>query len=493
MMTREEIRAVYERGPEAVIALVEQLFLLITQQQEQIARQEEQIAQLQARVKELEDRLATNSRNSSKPPSSDGPAKQTHSLRQPSTRKSGGQPGHQGTTLKQVAEPDRILTHTPEQCVACGTWLGEVAGRLAEERRQVFELPPLKLQVTEHRVVIKECPVCGQENVGIFPEGVACGASYGAGVKSLLTSLHQEHLIPSERSCQIFEDWFGQPVSEGMLAAAVTVCAEELAETEVCIKQGVIGSAVANFDETGMYVEDKRGWLHSASTPQLTHYAYHDKRGLVATQAIGILPEFQGRAMHDAFSSYWQYDCQHGLCNAHHLRELIFVHEQMNRAWAGEMKQLLVELKQAVDTAKEQDQAALAAAQLQEYEQRYAALLQVGAEEEQQHPPPPSGRRGTKKQSKSKNLLDRLEKYREETLAFMHDFAVPFDNNLVERDLRMMKVKQKISGCFRTTSGARAFCRIRSYISTMKKQGHSVIAALKSVFLGTPLVPEVPG
>jgi transposase len=240
-------------------------------------------------------------------------------------------------------------------------------------------------------------------------------------------------------------------------------------------------------------VEGKRGWLHSASTPQLTHYAYHDKRGSVATQAIGILPEFKGRAMHDAFSSYWQYDCQHGLCNAHHLRELIFVHEPMNRPWAGEMKQWLVEIKHAVDTAKEQDQAALAAAQLQEYEQRYAALLQVGAEEEQQHPPPPSGRRGTKKPSKSKNLLDRLEQYREETLAFMPDFTVPFDNNLVERDLRMMKVKQKISGCFRTTSGAQAVCRIRSYISTMKKQGHSVIAALKSVFLGTPLVPEVPG
>lgn len=181
------------------------------------------------------------------------------------------------------------------------------------------------------------------------------------------------------------------------------------------------------------------------------------------------------------------------MCNAHHLRELNFVHEQMNRAGAGEMKQLSVAIKPAIDTAKEQDQASLAAAQVQEYEQRYAAILQIGTEEEQQHPPPPSGRRGTKKQSKSKNLLDRLERYREETLAFLHDFAVPFDNNLAERDLRMMKVKQKISGCFRTLSGAQAFCRIRSYISTMKKQGHSVIAALKSVFLGTPLVPEVPG
>jgi Transposase and inactivated derivatives len=260
MLTREEIKAVYDQGPEAVIALVEQLYLLIAQQQEQIE-------QLRARVKELEDRLATNSRNSSKLPSSDGLAKQTRSLRQPSSRKSGGQPGHQGTTLKQVAEPDQILTHTPGQCAACGAWLGEVAGRLAEERRQVFELPPLKLQVTEHRVVIKGCPACGQENVGAFPEGVSCGASYGPGAKSLLLSLNQEHLIPSERSCQIFTEWFGQPVSEGTLQAAVNCCAARLVEAETRIRQGISRAQVAHFDETGMYVEDKRGWLHSASTP----------------------------------------------------------------------------------------------------------------------------------------------------------------------------------------------------------------------------------
>jgi transposase len=181
------------------------------------------------------------------------------------------------------------------------------------------------------------------------------------------------------------------------------------------------------------------------------------------------------------------------LCNAHHLRELIFVHEQMQRAWAGEMKQLVVEIKRAVDTATAQHQTALEPAQLTAYAQRYTASLQAGMAEEPQATPPMSGQRGPKKQSKSQNLLDRLERYQAETLAFMHDFAVPFDNNLAERDLRMSKVKQKVSGCFRTTPGAQAFCRIRSYISTMKKQGHNVIAALKSVFLGTPLAPDVPG
>lgn len=479
MLTREEIKTVYDQGPEAMIALVEQL--------------QAQIVQLSARVQALEDRLATNSRNSSKPPSSDGFVKQTRSLRGPSTRKSGGQPAHPGATLEQVANPDQILPHEPWQCRGCGNLLSEVAGRLGEERRQVFELPPMKLVVTEHRVVIKECPGCGVENVGAFPEDVPCGASYGAGVKSLLTSLNQEHLIPCERSCQIFTDWFGQPVSEGTLQAAVNVCAVELAETEIRLKQGLINAEVAHFDETGMDVADKRRWLHVSSTPQLTHYAYHDKRGAIATRAIGILPQFQGRAIHDGLRSYWQYTCQHGLCNAHHLRELTFVHEQMQRAWAGQMKHLLVEVKGAVDTAKAQNQRTLESARISDYEQRYTAILQAGVEAEEKEAPPASGSRGPKKQSKSKNLLDRLGEYQEETLAFMKNFAVPFDNNLAERDLRMMKVRQKVSGCFRTTPGAEAFCRIRSYISTMKKQGHNVIAALKSVFLGTPLVPEVPG
>jgi len=486
MLTREEIRAVYDQGPEAIMALVESLCTLIDQQQAQLA-------ELRARVKALEDQLATNSRNSSKPPSSDSFTKQTRSLRQPSGRKAGGQPGHPGTTLQQVAVPDQIRIHEPAQCVACGASLAEVASQPDPERRQVFDLPPLKLEVTEHRVMRKECTACGHRNRGTFPEGVACGASYGAGVKSVLTYLNQGHLLPSARSCEIVADLFAQPVSEGLLEAAVNGCTTALVETETSIKQGLARAEVVNFDETGMSVEGKRMWLHSASTPQLTHYACHDQRGATATKAIGILPAFGGRAIHDGFSSYWQYDCAHGLCNAHHLRELIFAHEQGQRTWAGQMKALLVEIKRAVDSATAQAQMALAPTQITDYEQRYVAILQAGLEEEHQDPSPPSGPRGRKKQHKSKNLLDRLAKYQTETLAFMHDFAVPFDNNLAERDLRMMKVKQKVSGCFRTTPGAQAFCRIRSYLSTMKKQGHNVITALKSVFLGTPLVPDIPG
>jgi len=479
MLTHEEIRAVYDQGPEAVIALIEPLCA--------------QLAALMARVKELEDRLATNSRNSSKPPASDSFTKQTRSLRQPSGRKTGGQPGHPGTTLHQVAVPAQTLVHAPEQCMACGASLADVVGQPDPERRQVFDLPLLKLAVTEHRVLLTVCAACGHRNRGTFPEGVTCGASYSAGVKSVLTYLNQAHLLPSARSCEIVADLLGQPISEGLLEAAVNGCAAALVETETSIKQGLARAEVVHFDETGMYVQGKRIWLHSASTPQLTHYACHAHRGATATQAIGMLPAFGGRALHDGFSAYWHYACAHGLCNAHHLRELIFAHEQGQRTWAGQMKALLLDIKGAVEIAKAHAQTALAPMQIADYEQRYVAIVQAGLEEEHHAPPPPSGQRGRKKQHKSKNLLDRLAKYQTETLAFMKDFAVPFDNNLAERDLRMMKVKQKVSGCFRTTPGAQAFCRIRSDISTMKKQGHNAIAALKSVFLGTPLVPEVPG
>jgi transposase len=260
----------------------------------------------------------------------------------------------------------------------------------------------------------------------------------------------------------------------------------------LAIKQGVAQAAVGHFDETGRYVAGKRQGLHVASTAQLTHYAPHVKRGTEATTEIGILPVFGGTVVHDGLRSYLSYDCRHSLCNAHHLRALTFIHEQMGQAWAGEMKRLLVEIKAAVAEAQQHGAAALAASQSEDFERRYQASLEQGFVLEQAAPRLPTGRRGRKKQSKAKNLLDRLDQYRRETLAFMSDFALPFDNNLAERDLRMMKVQQKISGGFRTTAGATAFCRIRGYISTLKKQGQHVLAALKSVFAGNPLVPDLP-
>ncbi|MBA3439904.1 MAG: IS66 family transposase [Pyrinomonadaceae bacterium] len=485
-MKREEIKAIYDLGPDAVFDLVERLFRLIEEQQLELAT-------LKARVKELEDRLATNSRNSSKPPSSDSFGKKTKSLRQPGSKKSGAQTGHLGSALSYVETPDRLVIHDPVRCATCGCSLGEVASSVCPERRQVFDVPPLKLEVTEHRVSRKECPQCDHQNVGTFPAAVPTGASYGEGVRSLALYLNKEHFIPSLRTCAIFEALFKQPLAEGTLATAVEFCALELGEIEEVIKEAVVQARVGHFDETGMPVAGKRGWLHSASTAHWTHYAYHEKRGSAATEEIGILPQFSGRACHDGFQAYMKYGCPHSLCNAHHLRELTFLDEQLGREWAHEMKALLLEIKQGVDEAKLRGQSELPGQRRAAFAQRYEEVLSKGFAAEAKEPAPESGKRGRKKQSKAKNLLDRLRKYKEETLCFMKDFAVPFDNNLAERDLRMMKVQQKVSGCFRTAQGARDFCRIRSYISTMKKQGHNVLEALRSVFAGTPLVPASPG
>lgn len=493
MLKRDEIKAIYDLGPDAIIDLVERLFHLIEQQQTVIQQQQTEIGSLTARVKELEDRLATNSRNSSKPPSSDGFSKQTRSLRQASSRKSGAQTGHKGKTLALLDTPDCQLIHHPVQCSRCGSSLLDATAQLCPERRQVFDLPPLRLQVIEHKVSLKQCPDCDQQNLGSFPQSVPSAASYGAGVKSLLVYLHKQHFIPSQRSCEIFANLFAQPLAQGTLQAAGEFCAEELQEIEELIKEGVRQAEVAHFDETGMYVEEQRGWLHTASTLQLTHYAYHQKRGCEATQEIGILPEFGGRACHDGLPSYMKYACSHALCNAHHLRELIFVDEQLGREWGKQMKELLLEIKGAVDEAKEQGEGELSPLKQADFIRRYQAILSGGLVVEAQEPQLPSGKRGRRKQSKAKNLLERLSRYEEETLAFMKDFAVPFDNNLAERDLRMMKVQQKVSGCFRSPQGARDFCRIRSYLSTMRKQGHNVLEALRSVFDGTPLVPSLPG
>ena len=493
MLKRDEIKAIYDLGPDAIIDLVERLFHLIELQQSVIQQQQAEIDSLTARVKELEDRLATNSRNSSKPPSSDGFTKQTRSLRQASSKKSGAQSAHKGKTLALVDTPDSQLIHLPVQCARCGGSLLDAAAQLCPERRQVFELPPLRLQVIEHRIAAKQCLHCHQQNLGSFPQAVPTGASYGAGVKSLLVYLHKQHFLPSQRSCEIFANLFNQPLAQGTLQAAGEFCAQELQEIEELIKEGVRQAKVAHFDETGMYVQEQRGWLHTASTLQVTHYAYHEKRGSVATEEIAILPAFQGRACHDGLRSYMKYACRHALCNAHHLRELIFVEEQLGREWGKQMKELLLEIKGAVDEAKEQGQGELSQLKQEDFVRRYQEILSKGLAVETQEPPLPSGKRGRRKQSKAKNLLDRLSRYEEESLSFMKDFAVPFDNNLAERDLRMMKVQQKVSGCFRTKQGARDFCRIRSYLSTMKKQGHNVLEALRSVFDGTPLVPALSG
>lgn len=479
MVKREEIIAVYEQGSEAVVTLVEGLIVSFQQQ----------IEQLQAQVKQLQDQLALNSRNSGKPPTSDGLKRQTKSLRTPSGKKSGAQPGHPGKALQAVETPDVIERHQASVCRHCAHHLSDVSGTDLPERRQVFDLPPLRLHVTEHRVVQQTCPQCQTLNEGAFPVTVAPGVQYGPGVKALATYWVEDQLLPWQRTSEMFADLFGQSIAEGTIANAIAQCADELADADEEIKQALIQAEVAHFDESGLYVAGRRDWLHVASTAQLTHYSTHGKRGSAATDAIGILPKFQGRAIHDAWSPYFGYACEHGLCNAHHLRELTFVHEQMQQDWAKELKDLLLEMKEAVAQACTQGATSLPDLAQRQFETRYDEILRQGLALTINQTPLPTGQRGRTKQAKSKNLLDRLVQRKAETLAFLRDFQVPFDNNQAERDIRMIKTQQKVSGCFRSQEGAQAFCRIRGYISTLKKQGRNILTALRSVFTGSPLSP----
>jgi transposase len=447
--------------------------------------------------------LVLDSHNSSKPPSSDlgRPKPAPRSLRPaPGTtgRAPGGQPGHPGTTLRLVATPDRLALHRPAHCAACGAGLaaGALWERLDGERRQVLELPAPRLAVVEHRVVRVTCAACGAETAGRFPAGVAQPVQDGDRLKAVGVYLRAYQLLPYARTQELLEDLFGAAPAEGTLQAAEAACSAALAAPEAAIARALRGAPVAGFDETGVYVAGRREWLHVACTAALTHYGVHPKRGRRATDALGILPAFAGTAVHDAYPSYLHYPgCAHALCNAHVLRELVFLHEQHHQAWADELATLLVSAKDLADAARAAGRARVDPVTRAVITAHYDHLLWQGWAANPPTAPPADRprRRGCRPQTKAQNLLDRLTTYRDPVLAFLHDLRVPFDNNQAERDLRMLKVQQKISGGFRTATGAAAFARIRGYVSTLRKQGLPVLAALESVFAGSPLMPSLAG
>jgi transposase len=458
--TRAEILAIYGAGPEAVVALVEGLV--------------RRLAVVEGRVAALEDRVALDSHNSSKPPSSDlgRPKPAPRSLRPaPGTtgRAPGGQPGHPGTTLRLVATPDRLALHRPAQCAACGTRLdpGDSGERLDAERRQVLDVPlPPRLAVVEHRVVRVTCAACGAETAGAFPGGVAQPVQYGARLKAVGVYLRAYQLLPYARTQELLEDLFGAAPAEGTLQTAEAACGEALAAPEAAIARALRGAACAGFDETGVRVAGRREWLHVACTATLTHYGVHPKRGSRAIDALGILPAFTGTAVHDAYPSYLHASgCAHALCNAHVLRELVFLHEQHHQAWADELATLLVTAKDLTDAARAAGRAHVDPVARAAITAHYDHLLWQGWVANPWTAPPADRprRRGRPPQTKAQNLLDRLRVHRGAVLAFLSDLRVPFDNNQAERDLRMLKVQQKISGGFRTATGAAVFARVRGY------------------------------
>lgn len=500
---KEQALELYEAGPEAVVSfimhiqdLLNNLGLKVESQQKVIEQQERQIQEQGKRIREQESRIQgleaiikKDSHNSSKPPSSDGYTKRPlKQKRVKSGKRPGGQKGHEGKTLQMVSHPDKVMVHKVGICGNCGRSL-ETGKVIEYDRRQVFEIPAIKVEVTEHRAEIKACDRCGEVSAAIFPEGVSTKAQYGDRLKAYAVYIKNYGLLSYERAAELFEDLFSVPLSSGTLVNIDRSCSERLEEACGDIKEGIIASPIAHFDETGMRIEGKLHWLHVSSTDELTYYEPHKKRGSEAIEEIGILPKFGGKSVHDGWSSYFKYVCDHVLCNAHHIRELTFILEQYGQEWAQEMTDFLLEVKEKKEKTKREG---FDRQTIKGYEERYRRIIAAGM---LANPPPvekeTKKKRGRKKKSDALNLLDRLNRYEKATLAFMYDFAVPFDNNLAERDIRMMKVQQKISGTFRSFEGALSFCRIRSYISTIKKRGMNVISALQDVFADKALLPEI--
>jgi transposase/uncharacterized coiled-coil protein SlyX len=455
------------------------------------AEQARLIATLQARVAELERRLGKDSSNSSKPPSSDGLRKPSRAEQRTDERaerrRPGKQPGASGAHLAQVAEPDEVVEHLPDRCGGCGAELAD-APVVGVEARQVFDLPPLGLRVVEHRAERRRC-ACGTTTAGRFPEHARAAACYGPGLRALVCYLCVYQHLPVDRAAQLLADVLGAPVATGTLAAVLAEGAAGLEGFVEVVRAGLAAAPVAHFDETGARVAGRLHWVHSASTSLLTLLSVHARRGKVAMDQVGVLPEFAGVAVHDGWAPYWRYgDVHHALCGAHLLRELDAITDEAGQGWAAGMAELLADAKLVADRARgvgacrvdDQARARLHA--------RYERLITDG--QAANPPPPASGRRqGRTRRSPAGRLLARLDAHRDEVLRSLDDCRVPFDNNQAERDLRMVKLQQKISGCWRTLAGAEAFLALRSYISTARKHGMNPLAVLGQLFEGRPWLP----
>ena len=449
--------------------------------EELIAALKRQIAALEAEVAELRRRLDLDSSTSSKPPSSDGFNKKSRavSLREASGRPSGGQKGHKGGTLRQVADPDHILRHGAETCVHCRALLAAEMQE-AVEKRQVFDLCPRPLVVTEHQIAIYRCAACGFVTKAAFPADVAAPAQYGESLKAAAVYLNVQQLIPEDRAAQALQDLFGAPwLSPASIACWVRQKARDLAPVHARIGQSVAKAKVRCLDETGLTVAKAITWLHTTSSERLTFYRIGPQRGAVPDELKG------GVVVHDHFLAYQRLRaCVHAFCNAHHLRELKALADLDGEAWAKPVSAMLAEANEAVRKARQNGAASLDPQTVEAFRQRFDAVIDAGLAFHAGLPEPPQrqpkARGGHKRRRPGLNLLIRLKQFKDETLRFLADFDTPFTNNLAERDLRMMKLKMKISGCFRTIVGAQNFATLRSVISTAAKQKQNILQILSA-------------
>lgn len=448
----------------------------------------ERVAALEAENVELKRRLGINSTNSSKPPSSDSPfAKpEPKSLRGKSGRKPGGQRGHPGSTLALVDNPNERKRHEPGPCGGCGASLAD-APEVGMERRQVFDLPPITVQVSEHQLITRRCR-CGVTTCGVAPEGVTAPAQYGPRITAIILYLYVGQFLSKNRTAQALAELFGTPVSEGTVASMTKRAASGLDEFLDVVRDRIAGSEVAGFDETGLRVAGSLHWVHCARTDKYTLITCHPKRGTEGIDDAGVLDRFRGVAVHDAWAPYDTYaDVEHQLCCAHALRELQAVADtadpEADWCWATQAADALVAMQKLVDDAIEAGAEAIAPDILGQQVGLYHSAAQIGVTQ--------TAARATKLAKTHNALAHRLLERQGDYLRFTTDWQIPPDNNGSERDIRMIKLRQKVSGCLRTLTGARQFCAIRSYLSTTAKHGKHFFEALVMLAEGHPWLPTI--
>ncbi len=438
------------------------------------------IADLERQIVVLNDRLAKyenpkNSNNSSVSPSQD-PFRKTKSMRVKSNKPQGGQKGHKGSKLKKVMTPNVIVNHDIDHCDCCGNNLEGVSQ--GYDARQIFDLPPITIQVTEHRRLHKTCGVCGKHNTGTFPEGLVQEAQYGNNLKSLCVYLQNYQMLPFARCSEFIADLTGHYISTGSLSNFQKQCFNHLQGYQQNIRQLLLQSPILHADETGIRLNGKNSWMHVVSNKTVSFFAHHLNRGKQAMDDIGLLKNYNGTLIHDRFSSYFSYSCEHSLCNAHILRDLVYVEETFNAPWAKKIRELLIKAKRN----KEQNPN-LRASYYSKIFKKYTTTIR------------PIIQCYDKKYKKTdeQRLAFGLEKHKYLFLKFIQQPEVPFDNNQAERDLRMIKVKQKVSGCFRSQTHAQYFAVIRGYISTIKKNKKKVLLNIQQAFLEKTYLPTSNG
>ncbi len=430
---------------------------------------------LEAENLALKRQLGMNSENSHKPPSTDVfKVKKDVSLREKTDKKVGGQTGHKGHYLEMSENIDEVIVHFAESCSCCGKTFEGENNLGVVNTRQVFDMPSPKLVVTSHQITKHQCS-CGHIELGKFPLEVKSKTQYGSNILTICNILTNECRVSLQKASQILSDIFGCSLNVSTIMTANEKLYENLASVEQEIKEAIIGSEVAHFDETGMRVEKKLYWFHVACTTLFTYLFVHEKRGLEAIKSNeSILKDFSGTAVHDCWKSYFNFkNCKHALCNAHILRELNALIEQKS-IWATKMKALLTEMYQKSEKGKGIVENPTYFLRMYDY------ICKIAEKEE---PPPRKSKNGKLKSSKGRNLLNRLKEYQAEVIAFSQNQNIPFTNNEAERAIRHVKIKQKVSMCFRTFDGAKIYARIQSVIDTIKKHGLNVFQTLKNINL----------